>query len=89
MGGVSATIDVPETDISTPTEGVTVTVPAALLDIPHREFRERWHDLGEKLYLEAQLRRYAGNVSKVSREIDLARTYTHKLIKKHGLFRRG
>jgi DNA-binding NtrC family response regulator len=62
-----------------------VSLPPSLLDVPHREFRERWTDLGEKAYLAWQLRRYARNVSKVSREISLARTYTHKLIKKHGL----
>ena len=62
-----------------------IAVPAALLELPHRDFRERWAETGEKIYLERQLLLADGNVSKVSRQIQLARTYTHKLIKKHGL----
>jgi DNA-binding NtrC family response regulator len=62
-----------------------LSVPPAMLDLPHRDFRERWADLGERMYLEQKLAKHEGNVSKLSRDIELARTYTHKLIKKHGL----
>ena len=62
-----------------------VTIPPLLMELPHRDFRERWTELGEKAFLERKLTKHAGNVSRVSREIELARTYVHKLMKKHGL----
>ena len=68
-----------------PSDPGGLDIPAEFLDLPHRDFRERWAETGEKIYLERQLRLADGNVSKVSRQIQLARTYTHKLIKKHGL----
>ena len=72
-------------DASSDAGAVQVPLPEALIDLPHRDFRDRWSDIGERIYLERKLAKYDGNVSKVSREIELARTYTHKLIKKHGL----
>jgi transcriptional regulator with GAF, ATPase, and Fis domain len=64
---------------------LVLSVPPELVELPHRAFRERWSELGERLYLAQKLDKHAGNVSRVSREIELARTYTHKLIKKHAL----
>ncbi len=66
-------------------EDFRVEIPGAMLDLSHREFRERWADIGERFFLERKLAKHSRNVSRVSREIDLARTYTHKLIKKYGL----
>jgi transcriptional regulator with GAF, ATPase, and Fis domain len=67
-------------------EAVTgVRVPTSLLRLSHRDFRDRWAELGERAYLEQKLVEHGRNVSRVSRDIALARTYMHKLIKKHGL----
>ena len=71
-------------DTATNQSGGELVVPPPLLALTHREFRERWSELGERSYLAQQLEKHGGNVSKVAREIELARTYAHKLIKKHG-----
>jgi DNA-binding NtrC family response regulator len=68
-----------------PPPALDTSVPEAMLELSHREFRDRWMEIGERAYLARKLAKHSGNVSKVSREIELARTYTHKLLKKHNL----
>jgi len=66
-------------------DSMNVRIPPHMLEFSHRQFRERWADIGERFFLTKKLAKHSRNVSRVSREIELARTYTHKLIKKYGL----
>lgn len=56
-----------------------------LLEMQHRLFRDRWSELGEKVYLAHKLAQHDGNISRLARDVGLARTYVHKLMKKYGL----
>ncbi len=58
---------------------------APSLETDYHAFREAWIDRGEADYVRKLLDRHGGNVSNAARAAGLARTYLHRLIRKHGL----
>jgi two-component system, NtrC family, response regulator GlrR len=57
----------------------------AIYDRLYKDFREEWIDHGEREYIRRRLLKHGHNVSAVSREVELARAYIYRLIKKHAL----
>ncbi len=49
------------------------------------DFRARWADAGEAIYLEAVLRAERGNVSRAASRANVDRTHFHRLLRRHDL----
>ena len=60
-------------------------LPSVPLDVPFKVLKDRWNDHLEAHYIRGLLERHAGNVSAVAAAAGIARTYVHRLIRKHGL----
>jgi transcriptional regulator with GAF, ATPase, and Fis domain len=56
-----------------------------IYDLVYKDFREQWIDHGEREYIRRRLSRLGHNVSAVAREVELARAYIYRLLKKHDL----
>ena len=60
-------------------------LPNVPLDVPFKILKDRWNDHLEREYLRGMLERHEGNVSAVSAAAGIARSYVHRLIRKHRL----
>jgi len=58
-------------------------LPAAWLDLPLREVRERCTIQMEREYLQALLERHGHNVSAAAQSAGVDRTYLHRLVRKY------
>jgi transcriptional regulator with GAF, ATPase, and Fis domain len=65
--------------------GDAVQLPAALVELPYKEARERAINAIERAYLAALLDRHGRNISASAEAAGLNRTYLHHLVKKHEL----
>jgi DNA-binding NtrC family response regulator len=66
----------------------TSTTPKVSLDIPFKEAKEGLVGAFEREYLQALLKRTAGNVSRAAREAGIDRKHLERLMKKHRIRRR-
>jgi transcriptional regulator with GAF, ATPase, and Fis domain len=65
----------------------TAGFPPIPTDRELRDVRDEWLDHLEKTYLAQMLDLHGGNVTTVAEKAGLARTYVHRLLRKHGLGR--
>jgi len=79
--GSGTTIEAPEVEQALGLRPVPVTETRPGFDLPMREAREQF----EKSYLEYQLQREHGNVSKVAEKIGLERTHLHRKLRTLGI----
>ncbi len=61
--------------------------PAVDVTVPFKDVRDAWLEHLEKTYITNALERHGGNVTAVAESAGLARSYVHRLIRKHGLDR--
>src|SRR5262249_21068428 len=59
--------------------------PPIDVTVPFKDVRDTWIDHLEKNYIKGALERQGGNVTAVAESSGLARSYVHRLIRKHGL----
>ena len=57
------------------------------MSVPFKDVRDAWLEHLEKTYLANALEHHGGNVTAVAESAGLARSYVHRLIRKHNLDR--
>jgi DNA-binding NtrC family response regulator len=61
--------------------------PPIDVSVPFKDVRDAWLEHLEKNYVEGALEKHGGNVTAVAESSGLARSYVHRLIRKHNLDR--
>jgi transcriptional regulator with GAF, ATPase, and Fis domain len=61
--------------------------PPVDVSVPFKDVRDQWLEHLEKTYVKNALDRHGGNVTAVAESAGLARSYVHRLIRKHDLDR--
>jgi len=61
--------------------------PHVDVSVPFKDVRDRWVEDVERTYVANSLDRHGGNVTAVAESAGLARSYVHRLIRKHSLDR--
>jgi transcriptional regulator with GAF, ATPase, and Fis domain len=64
---------------------VSKAIDPRVYDLVYKDFREQWIDHGEREYIRRRLLKANHNVSAVARDVELARAYIYRLMKKHNL----
>ncbi|WP_394820693.1 sigma 54-interacting transcriptional regulator [Pendulispora albinea] len=75
----------PETKV--PAEHSGGAFPPVDVSRPFKDIRDEWIDHLERTYVTSALSYHGGNVTAVAEAAGLARSYVHRLIRKHGLDR--